>query len=55
MEKKKAQIKYNDLLDLLKHNYGDIILNELKNWEINVVDEIGQTVGKFLLDDKRKK
>ena len=50
MEAKKAQIKYNDFMDLLKHHYGDIILQELKNWEITVVDENGRTVGKFVLD-----
>jgi hypothetical protein len=49
METKKAHIKYNDLMDLLKHHYGDIILEELKDWEITVVDENGQTVGKLVL------
>ena len=49
MEQQKAQIKYNDLMDLLKHHYGDIILQELKDWEITVVDENGQTVGKLVL------
>jgi hypothetical protein len=49
METKKAQIKYNDLMELLKHNYGDIILEELKDWEITVVDDnTGQIVGKFV-------
>ena len=51
MEAKKAQIKYNDLIDLLQHHYGDIILQELKDWEITVVDENGQTVGKFVLGE----
>lgn len=49
MEHRKAQIKYNDLMDLLKHHYGDIVLEQLKDWEITVVDENGQTVGKFVL------
>jgi hypothetical protein len=49
METKKAQIKYNDLMDMLKHHSGDIILGELKDWEITVVDENGKTVGKFVL------
>ena len=51
METKKAKIKYNDLMDLLKHHYVDIILEELKDWEITVVDENGQTVGKLVLDN----
>lgn len=50
METKKAQIKYNDLMDLLKHHYGDIILQELKDWEITVVDENGQILGRFVLE-----
>ena len=49
MEIKKAQIKYNDLIDLLKHHSGDIILEELKDWEITVVDDNGRVVGKFVL------
>lgn len=49
MKRQKTQIKYNDLMDLLKHRYGDIILEELKDWEITVVDDNGQTVGKFVL------
>ena len=52
METKKAQIKYNDLMELLKHHYGDIILEELKDWEITVVDNKGQVVGKFILDNQ---
>jgi len=50
METKKAQIKQNDLMDLLKHHYGDIILQELKDWEITVVDENGQILGRFVLE-----
>ena len=49
MVSKKAQITYNELIDLLKHHYGDIILEELKDWEITVVDENGLTVGKLVL------
>jgi len=48
METKKAQIKYNDLMDLLKHHCGNVILGELKGWEITVVDENGRVVGKFV-------
>ena len=51
MEAKKAQIKYNDLMDLLKHHYGDIILEQLKDWEITVVDDNGRVVGKFVLGE----
>ena len=50
METKKVQIKYNDLMDVLKHHCGDIILEELKDWEITVIDDkTRQTVGKFVL------
>lgn len=48
MEEKKAQIKYNDLIDLLKHHSGDTILEQLKDWEITVVDNDGRVVGKFI-------
>ena len=51
MEAKKAKIKYNDLMDLLKHHYGDIILEQLKDWEITVVDDNGRVVGKFVLGE----
>jgi hypothetical protein len=51
MERQKAQIKYNDLMDLLKHHYGDIILQELKDWEITVVDDTGRVVGKIVLGE----
>jgi len=51
MEAKKAQIKYNDLMELLKHHYGDIILEQLKDWEITVVDDNGRVVGKFVLGE----
>ena len=54
MENKKAQIKYSDFIDLLKHQSGDIILGELKDWEITVVDENGQIVGKFVLSDEKR-
>jgi hypothetical protein len=53
METKKAKIKYNDLMELLKHHYGDVILEELKDWEITVVDENGQTVGKIVLGNDK--
>ena len=51
METKKAQIKYNDLMDLLKHHFGDIVLDQLKDWEITVVDDNGRVVGKFVLGE----
>jgi len=51
MENKKAQIKYNDLMDLLKKSYGDVILEQLKDWEITVVDDNGRVVGKFVLGE----
>ena len=51
MEAKKAQIKYNDLMELLKHHYGDIILEQLKDWEITVVDDNGRVVGKIILGE----
>jgi len=54
MERQKAQIKYNDLVELLKHNYRDIILQDLKDWEIVVVDENGQMLGKFVLASDKK-
>lgn len=52
METKKVQIRYNDLIELLKHHYGNIILREIKDWEITVVDENGQSVGKFVIDNR---
>jgi len=51
MEIKKAQIKYNDLMDLLKHHYGDIILDQLKDLEITVVDDNGRVIGKFVFGE----
>ena len=54
MERRKAQIKYNDLIELLRHRYRDIILQDLKDWEIVVVDENGQTVGKFVLGSDKE-
>jgi len=39
---------------LLKHHYGDIILEELKDWEIIVADDnTGRIVGKFVLGKDR--
>ncbi len=38
-------------MDLLKHLYGDIILEELKDWEITVVDDNDRVVGKFILGE----
>jgi len=52
MEVKKVEIKYNDLMDLLKHHFGDIILEELEDWEITVVDDKGQIVGRFVLGNE---
>lgn len=46
------QIKYNILIELLKHHYGNIILEEIKDCEITVVDENGQSVGKLIIDNK---
>jgi hypothetical protein len=51
MEPKKAQIKYNDLMDMLKHNSGDIILKDFKEWEITVINENGQIIGKFVFEN----
>ena len=51
MKTKKAQIKYNDLMDLLKHHYGDIIIESLKEWEITIVDDNRRVVGKFVLGE----
>jgi len=53
MEIKKVQIQYNDFIELLKHHYGDIILEELKELEITVVDEDGQTLVKFVLENSK--
>ena len=40
-------------MDLLKNCCRDIILEELKQWEITVVDENGQIVGKFVLGNDK--
>jgi hypothetical protein len=55
MEHKKLQIKYNDLLELLKHHLGDIILDQLNEWEITVVDDGGHVIGRFVLDNRKLK
>lgn len=38
-------------MDLLKHHFGDIVLDQLKDWEITVVDDNGRVVGKFVLGE----
>jgi hypothetical protein len=54
METKKAQIKYNDLIDLINHHSKDVIFTELKDWEITVVDKNGHIVGKFVMGNEKK-
>ena len=48
MEAKKVEIKYNDLMDLLK-KYDEDILKIGETTEIIVTDDKGQIVGKFIL------
>jgi len=48
MEAEKVEIKYNDLMDLLK-KYNKDILKIGETTEIIVIDAKGQAVGKFIL------
>lgn len=52
MEKRRVSIKYRDLLDLLQNIHGDLILNDLKGYEVVVIDDAeGRVIGRLSLDE----
>ena len=48
MDRKPIPINYKILMDLSKHPLGNCVYQELKNYEIVIVNDDGQVLEKFV-------